>query len=121
MRRCLFHYIDFPTTDKLKEIISAKYSDAADADISKAVQAFESIREAINGLDKKPSTSELLDWYEMLHQCKQWENNDNLNPEQRQLLAEFEQLGTEKIPFKAILLKNYDSFLNTQLSTDGTA
>ena len=65
LRRCFFHYIQFPDQDTLKEIISANYPNITNKLIHQALQYFTSIR-SISELKKKPSTSELLDWLKLL-------------------------------------------------------
>ena len=65
LRRCIFHYIEFPNLVQMKEIVHAHYGDI-DADLlQQAVLTFFNIRRVQN-LAKKPSTSELLDWIRAL-------------------------------------------------------
>lgn len=65
LRRCIFHYIEFPTEDKMEEIIRVHYKDIDKKLCSKAMEAFYKIRE-MKEIQKKPSTSELLDWIQAL-------------------------------------------------------
>ncbi|NIP29692.1 MAG: AAA family ATPase [Candidatus Dadabacteria bacterium] len=65
LRRCFFHFIAFPGRDTLKEIVKVHYPDLEKKLIDNAMSVFYSIRE-INGLKKKPSTSELIDWIKLL-------------------------------------------------------
>ena len=65
LRRCIFHYIEFPNREKMEEIIKVHFG-AIDRKLSeKALEAFYEIREMAD-LQKKPSTSELLDWIQAL-------------------------------------------------------
>jgi len=70
LRRCLFHYIEFPSPDKLEKIIRAHFSGTTDDLVKRAVEKFMGLRErmdnAIGGSAKKVSTSELLDWFKVL-------------------------------------------------------
>lgn len=65
LRRCIFHYIEFPDQEKMKEIIKVHFGDIDKTLVEKAMEAFYEIRE-MNEIQKKPSTSELLDWIQAL-------------------------------------------------------
>lgn len=65
LRRCIFHYIEFPDEEKMREIISVHYGDIEKKLLDNAIQTFYGIRQ-MNDLQKKPSTSELLDWLQAL-------------------------------------------------------
>ena len=65
LRRCFFHYIQFPDKDTLEKIISVHYPDIKKLLLENALNKFFEIRE-VPGLKKKPSTSEALDWIKLL-------------------------------------------------------
>ena len=65
LRRCIFHYIDFPTPERMEEIIKVHYPEIEEKLLENAMRAFYSLRE-IAELQKRPSTSELLDWLQAL-------------------------------------------------------
>ena len=65
LRRCIFHYIEFPDRDKMEEIIRVHFGDIDWKLCQNALKAFYEIRE-MDDLQKKPSTSELLDWIQAL-------------------------------------------------------
>ena len=65
LRRCFFHYIQFPDKDTLEKIISVHYPDIKKLLLENALNKFFEIRE-VPGLKKKPSTSELIDWLKLL-------------------------------------------------------
>ncbi|NYR13832.1 MoxR family ATPase [Pseudoalteromonas sp. MIP2626] len=65
LRRCFFHYIDFPSADEMQQIIDVHYPNVKQDLVRQALEVFFNLREA-NGLKKKPSTSELLDWLKLL-------------------------------------------------------
>ena len=65
LRRCIFHYIEFPDADKMEEIIKVHYGDIDKKLVANALDAFYKIRE-MKDLQKRPSTSELLDWIQAL-------------------------------------------------------
>ena len=65
LRRCFFHYIQFPNEETLKKIVAVHYPDIAEKLTQEAIQCFTQIRD-VNDLKKKPSTSELLDWLKLL-------------------------------------------------------
>ena len=87
LRRCVFHYIDFPDDIMMRRIVLAHYPDIEERILSSALAAFYEVRE-IRGLHKKPSTSELLDWIRALR------------------YSGIEESRIEKeIPFAGVLLK----------------
>ena len=65
LRRCIFHYIDFPEEEKMREIIRVHYGDIDRRLVDEAMKAFYDIRH-MKDIMKKPSTSELLDWIQAL-------------------------------------------------------
>lgn len=65
LRRCFFHYIRFPDADTLSDIVNVHFPDLADDLLQAALSSFYALRNA-PGLKKKPSTSELLDWLQLL-------------------------------------------------------
>jgi len=65
LRRCIFHYIEFPDKEKMEEIIKVHYKDIDQKLLNQAMEAFYNIR-AMRDIQKKPSTSELLDWLKAL-------------------------------------------------------
>lgn len=65
LRRCAFHYIDFPNENLMKDIVTAHYPDIEEQLVNQVLDAFFYVREYFD-LKKKPSTSELLDWIEAL-------------------------------------------------------
>ena len=65
LRRCIFHYIAFPDASMMERIIKAHYPDLEQKLIDGVLEAFYKIRD-IRGLQKKPSTSEVLDWIQAL-------------------------------------------------------
>ena len=65
LRRCFFHYIQFPDHETLKKIINVHFPDIKKNLLQSALEIFFDIRE-VPGLKKKPSTSEILDWIKLL-------------------------------------------------------
>jgi MoxR-like ATPase len=65
LRRCIFHYIQFPDANQMKKIISAHFDHIDEDLVNQAMQTFYKIREVKN-LSKRPSTSELIDWLRAL-------------------------------------------------------
>lgn len=65
LRRCFFHYIRFPDIDTLRKIVEVHHPGIKDALLTTALTQFYEIRET-QGLKKKPSTSEVLDWLKLL-------------------------------------------------------
>ena len=65
LRRCFFHFINFPDKGTMKEIIAVHYPKIKKSLVQEALEVFFELRE-IPGLKKKPSTSELIDWLKLL-------------------------------------------------------
>jgi len=65
LRRCFFHYIRFPDLETMKRIIHVHFPGIKDALLTTALTRFFEIRDT-QGLKKKPSTSEVLDWLKLL-------------------------------------------------------
>ena len=91
LRRCIFHYIEFPLAPKMREIVNVHYKDLDETLINQAMEAFYWIR-SMNEIQKKPSTSELLDWLQAL-------SLGGIDPEK--VASNFPFIGT-------LLKKNHD-------------
>ena len=65
LRRCFFHYIRFPEMDTMRRIVEVHHPGIKDALLTTALTQFYEVREQ-QGLKKKPSTSEVLDWLKLL-------------------------------------------------------
>ncbi len=65
LRRCFFHYIRFPETETMKQIVDVHFPGIKPALVAEALTQFYDVRET-PGLKKKPSTSEVLDWLKLL-------------------------------------------------------
>jgi MoxR-like ATPase len=61
LRRCVFHYIDFPDRELMSRIVRVHHPDVEDKTLDQALEVFYSLR-ATPRLRKRPSTSELIDW-----------------------------------------------------------
>ncbi|MCI7145507.1 MAG: MoxR family ATPase [Clostridiales bacterium] len=102
LRRCIFHYIEFPDREKMEEIISVHFGDIDRKLAENALEAFYKIRD-MKELQKKPSTSELLDWIQAL--MISGVKVDNL---------------FEDMPFRGVLLKkNQDLDVFEEIKTKG--
>ena len=65
LRRCFFHYIQFPDRDTMKDIVEVHYPNIKQDLVKEAMEIFFDVRK-VPGLKKKPSTSELIDWLKLL-------------------------------------------------------
>ncbi|MFG6358926.1 MAG: MoxR family ATPase [Acetatifactor sp.] len=65
LRRCIFHYIDFPSQELMEEIVRVHFPDVEEHLLKNAMEVFYNIR-SIRDIRKKPSTSELIDWVNAL-------------------------------------------------------
>ena len=104
LRRCIFHYIEFPVPELMEEIVRVHFPDIKNNLLREAMKTFYSLRE-IDEFRKKPSTSELIDWL-------------------RALIAggiPHENIAKE-VPFIGTLLKketDYDYFLSNYMARKG--
>ena len=104
LRRCIFHYIEFPDSKLMEEIVKVHFPDIKNNLLQEALRTFYSLRQ-IDQFRKKPSTSELIDWIRALIAGG---------------LAE-ERISSE-IPFIGTLLKkepDYNYFVKTRMSRSG--
>jgi MoxR-like ATPase len=96
LRRCVFHYLEFPREDRLRTIVKAHFPDSEDNLVDRSIGRFMQLRgkmETDKGtVGKKVSTSELLDWFELLQSYP--------------LLEIQKQLDRGELPFIGVLLKN---------------
>ena len=94
LRRCFFHYIKFPDTQTMRQIVDVHFPGLKGHLVSEALRVFYDLRE-IPGLKKKPSTSELLDWLKLLL-------NEDIDP------AVLRETNNRKVipPLAGALLKN---------------
>ena len=65
LRRCVFHYIEFPTPELMEEIVRVHFPDLEQNVLNASVKAFYAIRN-LPTIQKKPATSELVDWIRAL-------------------------------------------------------
>jgi MoxR-like ATPase len=65
LRRCFFHYIQFPDHETMTQIVDVHFPGIKKRLVEEALNIFFDVRE-VPGLKKKPSTSELLDWLKLL-------------------------------------------------------
>ena len=87
LRRCIFHYIAFPDPAAMTAIVDVHYPDLKKKLLEQCMEAFYWLR-TIPDLQKKPSTSELLDWLQALVV-------GGINP----------QRIADELPFMGVLLK----------------
>ena len=65
LRRCFFHFIQFPDRETMEKIVAVHYPKIKKKLVKEALDVFFDVRK-IPGLKKKPSTSELVDWLKLL-------------------------------------------------------
>ena len=102
LRRCVFFHIDFPDKEKLLKIAKKRLTiNNAEYDelIEKAIDEFNLIRS--KAMNKKPSTSEFLDWINLLQFYKLLKN-DSFSPDNTNAVYS---------ATKGVLIKNYDDQL----------
>lgn len=65
LRRCVFHYIEFPGKELMTEIVRVHCPGLEEKLLTQVLEAFYKIR-ALPQIKKKPSTSEIIDWIQAL-------------------------------------------------------
>ena len=65
LRRCVFHYIEFPDKELMADIVRVHYPDINEKLLTQVLEAFYKIRQ-LPQIKKKPSTSEIIDWIQAL-------------------------------------------------------
>ncbi len=66
LRRCVFHYIDFPEAELMKDIVHVHFPNLDKNILKNCLEVFYQIRNYHKSLKKRPSTSELIDWIAVL-------------------------------------------------------
>ena len=65
LRRCFFHYINFPDRETMNDIVNVHFPNVKEELVAEALEVFFDVRK-VPGIKKKPSTSELVDWIKLL-------------------------------------------------------
>jgi len=65
LRRCVFHFIEFPDHELMERIVRVHHADLDQELLDQTLRAFYAVRD-LDGLRKRPSTSELIDWIAVL-------------------------------------------------------
>jgi len=104
LRRCIFHFIEFPTPQLMEKIVEVHFPNLKSNLLKEAMKSFYGLRQ-IDDFRKKPSTSELVDWI-------------------RVLLASDTpaEVISKELPFAGALLKkevDYDYFINNYMTRKG--
>jgi len=87
LRRCVFHYIDFPNKELMADIVRVHYPDLDERLLTQVLEAFYKIRQ-LPAIKKKPSTSEIIDWIQALQ-------HGGVNPDRI----------VREVPYLGVLLK----------------
>ncbi len=87
LRRCIFHYIEFPNQELMEEIVNVHFENVEEHLLQQVMDAFYWIRE-LPHIQKRPSTSEIIDWIQALIV-------GGINPDKIK----------EEIPYSGVLLK----------------
>jgi MoxR-like ATPase len=97
LRRCLFHYVEFPNSETLVQIINALFPTTSKELVTQAITRFLQLREEMRKdkgeAGKKVSTSELIDWFRVLRRYPQDEVLQKLDG---------------KLPYAGVLLKSLE-------------
>lgn len=101
LRRCVFHYIEFPDKTLMQEIVKVHHPGLGETMMSAAIDAFYGLRNT-SGLRKPPTTSELIDWIlALMHHG-----------------VEPDALKLKELPFLGVLLKKEQDIAQVQANAD---
>ncbi len=96
LRRCVFHYIQFPDEELMTQIVKSHYPEIEKNILKNSLRIFYKLRNK-QDIRKKPSTSELIDWLNILiHQGLSLEKID-------------------KVPFLGTLMKTEEDFIKNSV------
>lgn len=132
LRRCIYHYIEPLEPKLLQDILERRFYNDSEGDanlIERTVKKFIQIRKELKEkklmLGKNVSTSELIDWFEVIKYYNQYlqernklqANGQDQTAELKQLKSLLDQLeafnqNKAAIPFQQVLFKNYNTLLN---------
>jgi MoxR-like ATPase len=104
LRRCVFHYIEFPTPELMIQIVAVHFPNLKDGLLRESMKTFYALRD-IEEFRKKPSTSELVDWIKVLLASET--SNDSI---------------AKTVPFAGALLKkevDYDYLISNYMVKQG--
>jgi len=100
LRRCLFYYIPFPTDKEIRRIMQSHFKGSPTKLFDEAVKKFWLLRDQEQFTwQKKPSTSELLDWFRCLDRAEQ---QGNLTVDQ------LTQMSVSALPHLGVLIKRHE-------------
>lgn len=75
--RCIYHYINFPNADLMREIVLKHQPKLADRIIDAALDIFYQLR--LLGLERSPTTRELLNWLKYMQSFSSTEAIEKIN------------------------------------------
>lgn len=75
--RCIYHYIDFPNAETMNQIILKHLPDLETKVINSAINIFYQLRNM--GLERAPTTREILNWLKYIKQFAPQESVDKIN------------------------------------------
>lgn len=96
LRRCIFHYIEFPDAEFMTEIVKVHFPEIQRELLESSLRVFYQLRE--QNLLKHPSTSELIDWLQILSHQGLSKITDHI----------------KDAPFLGTLLKNEEDYFQIQ-------
>jgi MoxR-like ATPase len=86
LRRCLYHYIEFPDKERLTKIINSRFKSPPNNLVNQAIERFLELRSSMEDekedTAKKVSTSELIDWFTVLNSYSPKEVSQKLEEKQ---------------------------------------
>ncbi len=106
LRRCLYHYVEFPKPEDLINIINGRFPQPPEELVNAAIKRFSNLRDDMNNnkeeSEKKVSTSELIDWFQVLNLHVR---NENKEIDEKNLKTLLTELNKNALPYSSTLLK----------------
>ncbi len=104
--RCNFHHIAFPEPKVMRRIITAHFPDIHARLAENAIQTFYELR-AIDGIEKKPATRELINWIRALAADPEFQHGEKISGETPYLGILFKKSGDYQRTAGALLKKTF--------------
>ena len=104
--RCIYHYIHFPDSDVMRDIIAKHYPTVSNKIVNVALDVFYHLRNL--GLERAPTTREILNWLKYVKQYTEKEAIEKI--ENLEGIGALVKTQTDLEKIQQVLLRNPDDF-----------
>ena len=115
LRRCLYHFIEFPEQELLEAILTNLFKEQDATFVSNVVTDFRKTRARLLnevGAEKSISTSELIDWFKVIRHANQLKDGpiQRLEDFEQSFIDQLGEIGSERIPYHQTLVKGWYNY-----------